>query len=371
MKISIQGIRGIPAKHGGFETFADNLTKYLIKKGDDVLVYCQEDITKEKLRILPISRRIDGALLVYVPVLLKGAIGTVYFDICCILDAICRRRPVLTLGYNTALFNLLLNLFGISYAMNMDGIEWKRQKWGVRAKLWLLFNEFCGAIGSSCMIADNPHIASYLIAKYPKRNVVTIPYGANPVYDKPDPNILAEWDLVPNSYAIVIARPEPENSIYEIVNAFLASQSDKQLVVLGSYSLSNKYCAKVLSAAAPNIKFIGAVYDVKKVTALRYYSLLYLHGHQVGGTNPSLVEAMAAGQPILAFDSCYNRWVLDSDDCLFKTEVDLEKKIRKCLVNPKMLSAMSSKNLARAEEHFSLDRVNHDYRQFLIECFRF
>jgi len=304
-EVAIIGTRGIPAAHGGFETFAERLALYLKDRGWKVVVYCQGSESR--------SVEVDswnGVTRVHIPVRSSGALSTIEFDWRCISHLL-RTRPgvVLTLGYNTAVFCARLKLRGVRNVINMDGIEWKRAKWGRIAKLWFRINEWAGAWLGDHLVADHPGIAEHLNARHGVGHKISmIPYGADDVSVR-DFDELERLGVEPHRFYSVIARPEPENSILEIVEGFAMAPRKHKLLVLGSYDGSNDYHRAVLRAANEDVIFAGAIYDKRMLAEIRAGSFAYVHGHTVGGTNPSLVEALGAGSPVLAHDNEFNRWV--------------------------------------------------------------
>ncbi|MDJ0679753.1 MAG: DUF1972 domain-containing protein [Xenococcaceae cyanobacterium MO_167.B52] len=356
-KLLILGTRGIPANYGGFETFAQRLALYLVNKGWEVTVYCQ--VNTQQI----ITKQWQGINLVYIPSKSNSALDTVIFDYKSTIHALKQQGLILVLGYNTAIFSILYWLKKRVSIMNMDGMEWWRSKWSFLAKVWLFFNERCGAIFSNHLIADHPHIKKHLTNYVSPHKINVIPYGAKKV-TKADLSLLKAYHLVPHQYSLVIARPEPENSILEIVSAFSKRKWDQKLVVLGRYTPeTNPYHQKVMDAAGDEVIFAGAIYDKEVVDSLRFYARLYIHGHTVGGTNPSLVEALAAGTPVLAQDNPFNQWVagekahyfLDQDDCL--------KELKKLLNNDDELESMKLASTARYCEQFSKDRDLTSYEK--------
>ena len=169
------------------------------------------------------------------------------------------------------------------------------------------------------LVADHPRIADHLATRVRRDKITMIPYGGLEV-SVADEAILDEFGLLKNDYAIVIARPEPENSILEIVSGFSKKRRGNKLVVLGNYDNDNAYHRAVLSSASDEVEFLGAIYDVEKVSALRFFCRAYVHGHQVGGTNPSLVESIGAGNAIIAHDNPFNRWVAGDGAVYFSGE---------------------------------------------------
>lgn len=227
----ILGTRGIPAQHGGFETFAEFLSLYLIKKDWNVTVYCQEDCGDEIW-----EDEWNGIRLVHIPVKREGALGTIIFDWKTTFHASRQEGLVLTLGYNTAIFSLLYRLRKKINLFNMDGLEWKRDKWTLGERVWLYLNERLGCWLGNHLVADHPEIKKHLLTRVKKEKVTMIPYGAEHV-GQADIKQLVKYNLTAGKYSIVIARPEPENSILEIVKAFSARKRGQHLVLLGSIIL--------------------------------------------------------------------------------------------------------------------------------------
>jgi glycosyltransferase involved in cell wall biosynthesis len=271
---------------------------------------------------------------------------------------------VLTLGYNTGLFNLLFRLKGKHNIINMDGIEWKRDKWKWHEKTWLYLNERASCLIGNHLVADHPEIKNHLTTRIANNKVSMIPYGAREVVTA-DSSLLKIFNIESKKYAIIIARAEPENSILEIVQAFSYSYRDIKLVVLGKYDEGNLYHSSVLSAASNQVEFIGAVYDHAVLDALRFHSVLYIHGHTVGGTNPSLIEALGSGQPILAHNNKFNRWVAGDNAVFFKDKRDCQFQLDSLLNNPQRLGQMSEFSRERFNERFTWSNVLGQYENLL------
>ena len=303
-KLLILGTRGLPAAHGGFETFAERAALYLVDRGWDVGVYCQDEVVAVERRVTVEMWR--GIELIRVAVASRGPRATLEFDYHCAVDAARREGVCLVLGYNGAVFLPLLRWRGRPIITNMDGIEWRRPKWSMPVKAWFWVNEWIAAWASHRLVADHPAIADHLATRRPRDAIVTIPYGGDPVADAPVAP-LAALGVTPGRYMVSIARIEPDNNILTLVEAFSRQRRDARLVVLGKLDVAIPYHAAVLSAAGDEVIFPGAIYDQDIVKALRYHARAYLHGHTVGGTNPSLVEALAAGCAIIAHDNCFNR----------------------------------------------------------------
>lgn len=301
--LRILGTRGVPAAHGGFETFAERLALHLVAHGWRVTVYCQEQGAGPV-----VQDRWQGVQRVRIPVRQAGPRGTIVFDWRATRHAARAGELCLTLGYNTAAFCALLRLAGVPNVINMDGIEWQRAKWGALARAWFWLNEHAGSLLADHLVADHPEIQRHLERAAPAAKISTIAYGADRLQGVPEAPVRA-LGLEPGRYLTLIARPEPENSVLEVVQAYSRRRRGRTLAVLGAYDERVPYHRAVRAAAGDEVRFLGAIYDQPVVQALRAHCCAYVHGHRVGGTNPSLVEALGAGNAVIAHDNRFNRWV--------------------------------------------------------------
>lgn len=359
--ISILGIRGIPGAHGGFETFVEQLAPYLVKKGWKVMVYCQIDGVGSIYR-----DSWNGVTRINIPVKQTGPLGSVIFDFISIVQSLRTDDLMLTLGYNTALFNSLHRVFRKKNVINMDGIEWRRGKWGRFAKLWFWMNERFGCWFGNHLIADNPRIEDHLATRINRSKITMIPYGAAYV-SSAEEVCLSELSIEKLNYSVIIARPEPENLILEIVKAFSSKVRNQKLVVLGNFESTNLYHEQVMQCASEEVIFLGAIYDANIVQALRKFARFYVHGHTVGGTNPSLVEALGAGSAVIAHDNEFNRWVAQDAAIYFKNANDLESIFVDNLHDDRLIEKLRSKSERRFQQEFTWEKILHDYERLLID----
>ncbi|TQR85357.1 glycosyltransferase family 1 protein [Mycobacterium hodleri] len=358
--VRILGTHGVPANYGGFETAAENVARYLTDHGWRAIVYCQTDHEGPTY-----EDQWNGIERVNISVANLGWLGTAKFDWLSILHAVKHRDVCLTFGYNTGIFNVLQRVRRVPNVINMDGIEWSRKRWGLVRQSILYINERFAAMFGNELIADHPELNTYLRSRAPARKITTITYGAHRIDDAPVGPVEA-LDLEPKRYLTLIARPIPENSILELVQGFSAKRRGINLVVLGAYDGEvDSYHRQVLDAASDEVKFLGAIYDPAIVQPLRYHALGYLHGHTVGGTNPSLVEALAAGNPVIAHNNKYNTWVADDAGLYFRTPADAEKRIDELLYQPDLASTLSRNALNRFESEFTWDHVAGQYEVLL------
>ncbi|MDF0490652.1 DUF1972 domain-containing protein [Sphingomonas sp. H39-1-10] len=357
----ILGIRGVPATHGGFETFADRLARHLRGRGWDVTVYCQGSPTGRREEDLW-----EGVRRIHIPVRARGPWGTVEFDMRAAQDALKRPGTILTLGYNTGFLSAYLRLRGRVNLVNMDGLEWKRAKYRAitRALLWV--NERLAAYSGNMLIADHPAIAAHLATRVSPVKTTVIPYGSDRLLDM-SAAPLAGFGVEPGGFFTLIARPEPENSVLEIVRAFSRRRRGLKLLVLGAYDPAIPYHAAVLDAAGPDVVMPGAVYDRRIVDALRVHSIAYLHGHQVGGTNPSLVEALGAGNAIIAHDNRFNRWVAGRAALYFASEEQIFDHLNRLVSCEALRAELRAAAVTRWRAAFTWDKVLSGYEE-LIEA---
>ncbi|HEY1089773.1 MAG TPA: DUF1972 domain-containing protein [Burkholderiaceae bacterium] len=357
--LRILGTRGVPAAHGGFETFAEYLSLYLVERGWRVIVYCQE---QGAAPLLEDSWR--GVERVRISVPGDGPKSTIHFDWLATRHAAAHGDLCLTLGYNTAIFCALLRLRGVPNVINMDGIEWSRAKWGPLAKTWFWLNERAGCWLGNHLVADHPEIKRHLATRVRADKITTIAYGADQLRDLDDAPVRA-LGLEPGAYLTVIARAEPENSLLEVVQGFSTQRRGVKLAVLGNYSETNAYHAQVKAAASDEVVFLGAIYDKTVVQALRAHCLAYVHGHQVGGTNPSLVEALGAGNAVIAHDNRFNRWVAGEGARFFRTSAEFSALLSELLADAGKNEQMCLASRARFEAEFRWERILGAYETLL------
>lgn len=358
--VRILGTHGVPANYGGFETAAQNIALFLVRRGWRVIVYCQTEgsggIREDTW---------NGIERVFVPVNLEGWKGTSLFDLRTIRHATRHRDLCLTFGYNTAVFNLLHRVKRIPNVVNMDGMEWTRARWGPVKQGILLANERIDCRIADHLIADHPVIYDYLAKHADPARITTITYGADAVEDAPEEPVRA-LGLEPGGYSSVVCRPIPENSLLEIVEAFSRRPRGQALAVLGDFLDDDPYHVAVRAAASDEVVFPGSVYDPADLAALRFHSRAYLHGHTVGGTNPSLVEAMAAGNPVIAHDNHYNRWVAGPEARYFRAADDLAGILDEVLDDDALLRKMSDASTERHRQEFTWEHVAGQYEELLL-----
>ena len=362
IRLAILGTRGIPSRYGGFETFAEELAVLLVAHGVDVTVYCEAEGRPQ-----PVEHR--GIKLVYVPAQVRGPLSTVLFDLRCLWRARKEFDVVYMLGYGAAPFCIIPRLWGTTVWLNVDGIEWARAKWNFIAKLYFKTMEWFSTWIPDRIIADAEGIRSHFMARH--RFTIpcsVIPYGAPLINTPPSVALLDEWDIEPGGYYLVVARIEPENHLREIIEGFVHSATTIPLIIVGNHSLGTGYTGELRACADARVRFVGGVYDKERLQALRYFALAYFHGHSVGGTNPSLLEALGCGNLIVAHDNPFNREVCGSLGFYFRDPSDIPKIIDKLENLPEDdVTNLRMAARGRVLEKYDWDKVAHDYMDLLSQ----
>lgn len=320
-KVAIVGTQGVPAQYGGFET----LTEHLIGKhhSEDIqyTVFCSAKSYPQKLTSY------KGAILKYIPLDANG-LQSIFYDVVSLLKVIRGYDVILVLGVSGCMFLPIFRLFcRKKLVINIDGLEHKREKWGKSAKWFLRKSEAMAVRFADIIITDNKGIYDYVKDTYQKESTL-IAYGGDhalrDIEEKKEEEILKKYGLQKNKYALSICRIEPENNCHLVIGAYL--NSSEKLVFVGNWN-RNEYGQKLKESCnqSQNIQTVSGVYDLDELYVLRKNCRLYIHGHSAGGTNPSLVEAMFFGRPIIAFDVIYNRESTDNKAIYFK-DIDSLKK---------------------------------------------
>lgn len=355
----ILGIRGVPAQHGGFESFAERLVPWMVQAGWRVTVYCQGSASGARY-----EDTWEGCRRVHVPVNGDTALSTIEFDIKSTREAVGENAVMLTLGYNTGFLSVYARMRGCINLINMDGIEWKRAKYSVTQKAYLWLNERLAAASGNVLIADHPEILHHHTGHVSPDKLCMIPYGSDRI-ETADETLLDHFELERDRFFTVIARPEPENSILEIVRAFSRKPRGAKLAILGKYHSDHAYQNSVIAAASDEVVFLGPIYDKPSLHALRLFGIAYMHGHQVGGTNPSLVEAMGAGNAVIAHDNPFNRWVVGEGALFFADEDQIETHVESLIHAPALRDRLREQSLLRWSEGFRWEIILKDYQRLI------
>lgn len=358
MKIAILGTRGIPNHYGGFEQFAEYLSVGLAKREHDVTVYNShahpyQDTVFNGVKIKHI----------YDPENRIGTAGQFVYDLLCILDT--RKNDfdiILQLGYTSSSIFFDLHPKNSVVVTNMDGLEWKRTKYSAKVQKFLQWAESLGANKSDFLISDSMGIQNYLKSKYGKDSVY-IPYGSY-VVDKFDELTCKEYGVEKYGYDMLIARLEPENSIEIILDGVAKSKLKRKFLVIGKHETKYGEYLKSKFADVTNIIFVGGVYNQSKLDDLRCFSNIYFHGHTVGGTNPSLLEAMGSKALICANKNEFNSAILGDDALYFNNSENLAEIID--TAKKDSYTSFIENNIIKIRDIYEWETIINQYEKFLV-----
>ncbi len=357
MRIAMLGTRGVPAAYGGFETAVEEIGARLVQRGHEVTVYGN--------RSAPEVSEHRGMRVVHVPALPLKQLDTLSRTGLATLHAIAGDAPDAAFVFNAANapYVSLLRASGIPVAVHVDGLEWRRAKWGGAGRAYYRWAEEHAVRAADALIADAPGIAAYYDAEFAVPTEL-IRYGA-PLRGPVCPERLAELGLEPDRFHLVVARFEPENHVVEIVEGYRRSRARLPLAVVGSAPYSAAYTRAVREAAAddPRIRLLGGVWDQDLLDSLYAHARTYVHGHSVGGTNPSLLRAMGAGTATIAFDVGFNREVLDDDAWTFADAVQLSGALEHAEADDALVLARGARAQERAARVFRWADVADAYER--------
>ncbi len=363
LKIGILGTRGIPNYHGGFEQFAEFFAAFLAEKGHEVYVYSSHSHPYQE-------KTFAGAHIIHCkdPEEKIGTAGQFIYDLNCILDAKKRNFDILLqLGYtsNSVWYKLLPKKPLI--ITNMDGMEWKRSKYSKSVRYFLKHAEKWAVKSSDYLIADSIGIQNYLKGAY-KRESEYIAYGAER-FTEPSETVLAEYGLESYKYNMLIARMEPENNIETILDGVAKAKTKTPFLVIGKHDTNafGKHLTEKFKDVK-HIQFLGGIYNFDHLNNLRYFSNLYFHGHSVGGTNPSLLEAMASRALIVAHENEFNGKILEKDAFYFSNSDQVSQYVDS--IQDKMeYEAYLLNNCNKITNLYAWDIINNKYLKFFEEVY--
>ncbi len=331
MKIAIMGIRGIPANYGGFETFVENLAPRLVERGHEVTVYGRKNIIDYK------KPYYKGVRIKVLPTISHKYFDTVAHTLFCTLYSFFIKYDVVFICNSAnAIFTLLPRLMGKPTVLNVDGLEWKRQKWNAAGKAFYRISEFLATFLPTAIVSDAREVQRYYQKKFGKSSTY-IPYGA-PNMNVQSQNILKRLGIKPREYVLYVSRLEPENNAHRVIAAFERVKTDKKLLIVGDAPYSGDYIRQLRATTDPRIIFTGYVFG-EGYHELQAHAYCYVQATEVGGTHPALLEAMGFGNCVLANDVPEHREVLGKAGIYFSRtdDNDLTQKMQQVLDDEKMV----------------------------------
>jgi glycosyltransferase involved in cell wall biosynthesis len=360
MKIAILGTRGVPNYYGGFEQFAEFFSVYLVEKGHEVFVYNSHNHPFQE-------KTFHGVNIIHQndPEHKLGTFGQFIYDYNCILDS--RKRDfdiILQLGYTSnSIWFFLLPKKPIIIT-NMDGLEWKRTKYSKPVQQFLKFAERLAAVSSDYLVSDSLGIKTFLKKQYNKESTY-IAYGAHP-FTNPDETIISDYNVTKNNYNMIMARFEPENNLEMVLDGVALNTDKAPILVIGNHETKYGNFLKTKYKEYENIRFLGGIYNIDHLNNLRYFSNIYFHGHSVGGTNPSLLEAMASKAFVVAHNNHFNKAILKENGYYFSNPQEVKNILETIKKNDNL--QLVQNNFDAIENEFNWDKINGEYLQLFEEC---
>ena len=354
MRVAIVGTRGIPARYGGFETFAEELATRLVQRGHIVTVYCRQRHTAPEY---------CGVRLSYLPTIRHKYFDTVFHTFLSTFSLL-SLRPDVALYCNAAnaVFTWMPRLLGVPVALNVDGLERKRKKWNVLGRWWYRISERFSTWFPNEVVSDAEHIAGYYRERYGKATSF-IPYGAEtgPVATRATPDRLG---LAPRRYFLYVSRMEPENNALAVREAFEQVATDLKLALVGDAPYADDYIARVRNTRDIRVVLPGAIYG-DGYRELQSHCFAYIHATEVGGTHPALIEAMGRGALTLYLDTPENAEVAGGAGISF-TRATLADRLRQVLaMTESELEMWRERARQRVTERYSWETVTDSYERLL------
>ncbi len=361
MRIAILGIRGIPASYGGFETNAEITAKALADRGHEVVVYCR-GWRKGRPKIW------NGVKLSYLPSVESRNLSTISHTTLSALHAIFRKFDVIHL-YNVGNSHLipLMRLFGKKIITSVDGVEWRRKKFGVFGSMWMHMSERFATLFSNRIVVDSLKVGEYYKNQYDSETVY-IPYGSAILEDEPEPNFLVKFGLEPKRYLLFVGRFIPEKGIDKLLKAYGEVRTDMPLVVVGDNPYDREYTEYLKRIAPPGAIFPGAIYGVG-VKQLYKQAYLFVSPSELEGTSPALLEAMGAGTCVVVNGIPEQLETIGDSGVHYRMNdlEDLKQKVQELIDNPQLRDYYARRTQKRVEKYYRWEDVINRYEILLKE----
>lgn len=361
LRIAICGGRGLPSTYSGTETFFFELAPRLALRGHDVIVYCRRSLFNDR----PPNYR--GVRLIYLPSIETKNLGTFTHTLACMVDVLRRDVDVLLVtNVANALHCVIPRIFRIPCALNVDGIEWKRGKWGPLGRAYFYLNaRFSGKIVPRGIVTDAYGMRDLYLKEFHTPSTC-IAYGGN-IEVSMNPEAVHRYGLEPGQYYLVLGRLVPENSADVIVDGFNRTNSRRVLAIVGDANYESRFVARLKAKAGNRVRFLGHIYDRDDMKELFCNAQAYIHGHTVGGTNPTLLHALGCGCCILARDNCFNAEVLDGRGLLFEDAAELAAKIQLVEANPELVQNYRRRAPERIRDAYNWESITEQYEQLFYQ----
>ncbi len=358
MKLAIIGSRGYPYVYSGYETFVKEISERLVKRGVNVTVYCHKGLFKSRPKYL------NNIKLVYIPTIENKFLSQIIHSFLSLIHS-CFNKPDIILVVNVANgpLGIITKLRGIPTLINVDGLEWKRPKWKGLGSIYFMFAAKMATIFYDKIINDSSEMRKVYLNLFNKNSKV-IAYGAPKISDFANKKLINEFGIIKNEYYLIVGRLIPDNNADLIIRGFLKSNSKKKLVIVGDVTYKDLYAQKIKNIDNPRIVKLGYIKDIKTLYQLYQNSFAYIHAHEFGGTNPTMIKALAYGCAILALETPFNREMLQNDKFGFffqKNITSVKELIDFSDNNSKIIFEMKNNSQNGISDRYDWKYITNDY----------
>lgn len=357
LKIAIIGSRGYPIVYSGYETFVKEVSERLVAQNIGVRVYCQKHLFSAR------PKTVNGVELVYIPTVQTKSLNQLVHSFFSMIHACCSKVDViLVVNAANGPFGLISLLAQKKTLINVDGLEWLRPKWKGLGAAYFKFAAKLATLFYNTIITDAEAMRQVYLQTF-KANSTVIAYGADIRHSK-NPSLIDGFGLRPNEYFLIVGRLIPDNNSDVILEGFKKANSNKKLVIVGDVPYQDAYAQSMKAHANEHILFLGYVTDSDVLAELYHQSYAYLHGHEYGGTNPTMLKAMAYGCAILALDTVFNREMLENGEFGWffqKTSDSVALYLQQAENNPQAVQTLKAKARDGITQKYNWDEVTKAY----------
>lgn len=363
LRIAICGVRGMPHTYGGSEAWSIQLAPRLVERGHDVIVYCRRSLFRERPKFY------KGVRLIYLPSVETKVLGQPTHTFFVMLDVLFRQVDVLlVVNVANTLHCILPRLFGIHVAINVDGLDWKRDKWGPIGKKFFYWNaRMVGKVCPKGVYTDAYEMHRRYLEEFGTPSACLTP-GAS-IETSANPDIVRQYGLEPSQYYLIASRLVPENNADLIVKGFEQTRSQRVLAIAGNANYRSEFVERLKQTKDPRVRFLGHVGNIDHVKELHCNAYAYIHGHSLGGTNPALLKALGCGNCVLALNTPFNSEVLLPDSGLLFGEDpgDLAAKIEYIEDNPGVAETFRLRAQQRIREAYTWEHITDQHEELFLQ----
>ena len=362
LRIAMLGSRGIPHTYSGYEVFIGEVGPRLVERGHEVTVYCRKSLFRER------PKTHKGVHLIYLPSIETKTMETLTHTLVSMCDVMARRIDVIfVVNVANAFHCVLPRLVGKRVAINVDGLDWKRDKWGPLAKKYFYWNaKYVGRICPKGVVTDAREMQRIYLEEFGTRSV-SIAYGAN-IERSSKREVVREYGLEPFQYYLILSRMVPENNADLIVRAFERLRTSRMLAIAGDANYRSAFVDRLKQTRDGRVRFIGHIGNPDHVKELHCNAYAYVHGHSLGGTNPSLLTALGSGNCVLALNTPFNAEVLQDYGILFEhNPLDLAARLQHIEDHPGVAARYRTRAPWRIREAYTWEKITDQYEELFLQ----